>query len=83
MTVSDCPPVGSHIPFSGRLYMLTQSVFGPLDFRLVIQIILSQCMNLNACVHTRYICLTSVAEDVALPQEWYTHIHTAHVRAGD
>ena len=59
------------------------SVSGPLDFRLVIQVLLRPCMILNACVHRRHPCLTSLAEDVALPQEQYTHIHTAHARAGN
>ena len=44
-------------------------VSGPLDFRLVIQVLTHPCMILNACVHRRHPCLTSLAEDVALPQE--------------
>ena len=39
------------------------SVSGPLDFRLVIQVLLSPCMILNACVRRLHPCLTSLAED--------------------
>ena len=42
-------------------------VSGPLDFRLVIQVLLSPRMFLNACVRRLHPCLTSLAEDVALP----------------
>ena len=43
-------------------------VSGPLDFRLVIQVLLSPRMILNACVRRLHPCLTSLAEDVALPR---------------
>ena len=46
----------------------------PLDFRLVIQVLKHPCMILNACVHRRHPCLTSLAEDMALLQGWYNHI---------
>ena len=76
--------LGYHMPSSRRCVLGTYlSVSGPLDFRLVIQVLLRPCMILNACVHRRHPCLTSLAEDVALPQEQYTHIHTAHARAGN
>ena len=39
------------------------SVSGPLDFHLVIQVILSPRMFLNACVRRLHPCLTSLAED--------------------
>ena len=39
------------------------SVSGPLDFRLVIQVLLSPRMILNACVRRLHLCLTSLAED--------------------
>ena len=35
---------------------------GPLDCRLVIQVLLRLCMILNACVHRRHPCLTPLAE---------------------
>ena len=55
---SICPPVGSHIPFSGRLCMPARSVcFRTLDFRLVIQVLLSPRMFLNACVRRLHPCL--------------------------
>ena len=38
-------------------------VSGPLDFRLVIQVLLSPRMILNACVRRLHPCLTSLAED--------------------
>ena len=44
-------------------------VSGPLDFRLVIQVLLSQRLFLNACVRRLRPCLTSLAEDVALPRD--------------
>ena len=47
-----------------RAYYL--SVAGPLDFRLVIQVLLSPHMILNACVCRLHPCFTSLAEDVAL-----------------
>ena len=69
MTVSNCLPAGSHILFWGvcacRHHL---SVSGPLDFRLVIQVLLCLCMNLNACVHKWHPCLKYLAEDVALQQ---------------
>ena len=58
-------------------------VSGPLDFRLVIQVLLSPRMILNACVRRLHPCLTSLAEDVALPQEQYTRTTPEHARAGN
>ena len=37
-------------------------VSGPLDFRLVIQVLLRPCMIFNACIHRRHPCLTPLAE---------------------
>ena len=51
-------------------------VSGPLDFRLVIQVLLSPRMFLNACVRRLHPCLTSLAEDAALPH-LVTHKSTA------
>ena len=48
-------------------------VSGPLDFRLVIQVLLSPRMILNACVRRLHPCLTSLAEDVALPRDRVVH----------
>ena len=54
----------------------------PLDFCLVIQVLTHPCMILNACVHRRYPCLTSLAEDMTLPQGWYNHILVALLELG-
>ena len=42
-------------------------VSGPLDFRLVIQVLLSPRMFLNACVRRLDLGLTSHPNDAALP----------------
>ena len=47
--------------------------FEPRDHRLVIQVLSSPRMILNACVRRLHPCLTSLAEDGALPQEYYTN----------
>ena len=61
----------SHIPFLGRLCMPAPSV----------------CFWIPRLWLCHPGSFTSVheftrAEDVALPQELYTHVHTAHARAG-
>ena len=48
-------------------------VSGPLDFCLVIQVLLSLRMILNACVRRLHPCLTSLAGDVALPRDPVVH----------
>ena len=52
--------LGYHMPSSRRCMHGTHlCVSGPLDFRLVIQVLLSLCMNLNARVHRLDLGLTS------------------------
>ena len=45
------------------------SVSGPLDFRLVIQVLFGPRMFLNACARRPDLGLTSHPNDAALPQE--------------
>ena len=55
-----------HSAFVGFRCLPCLYVSGPLDFRLVIQVLLSPRMILNACVCRLHPCFTSLAEDVAL-----------------
>ena len=48
-----------HSPFVGFMCLPYLYVSGPLIFRLVIQVHLSPCMVLNACVRRLHPCLTS------------------------
>ena len=52
-----------HSAFVGYMCLPYLYVSGPLDFRLVIQVLLSPRMFLNACVRRLHPCLTSLAED--------------------
>ena len=62
-----------HSAFVGFMCLPYLYVSGPLDFRLVIQVLLSPRMFLNACVRRLHPCLTSLAEDVALPHDRVVH----------
>merc|ERR1711867_104431 len=63
-----------HSAFVGYMCLPYLYVSGPLDFRLVIQVLFGPRMILNACARRPDLGFTSHPNDAALPHEKYTNI---------